>query len=50
MEDKLTKEDYNNIPIVFCTRCLSLKIVIIDDMDYCAECSSTSMQEATIKE
>lgn len=50
MENKLSKEEYNNIPVVFCSRCLSLKIMIIGDMEYCSECSSTHVQEASIQE
>ena len=48
--DKLTKEDYNNEPVFYCSECLSLRIRSLDDIDYCDKCGSTSIEEANIKD
>ena len=48
--DKLSKEDYNNEPVFYCSECLSLKIRNIDDTDYCDKCGSTDIKEANIHE
>lgn len=41
----MTKKEYNEIPVVYCAHCHSLKVMTIEDMDmcYCAECGSTDM-------
>lgn len=47
------KDDYNNEPILYCKRCLSLKIrniPTIDNSDYCDNCSSTEIGECSIEE
>lgn len=36
----MSKEEYDKIPMVYCTQCLSLNI-IAGDIDYCADCGST---------
>lgn len=41
--DKLSKEDYNNEPVYYCSECLSLKIRDIDGTDYCDKCGSTNI-------
>lgn len=42
MENRV--EDYDNIPVTYCKRCLSLRIITLnDDMDYCDECGNTDM-------
>lgn len=46
--DKLSKEDYNNEPVLYCSECLSLRIRNIDDTDYCDKCGSTDIKEANI--
>lgn len=47
----LTTEDYNNIPVHYCTRCLSLKIKILDKyVDYCDNCGSTNIDSCHIDE
>lgn len=46
-KEKLSKEDYEKIPVAYCRNCLSLNIMKIDDddpeLDYCDECGSTSI-------
>lgn len=44
---------YNDEPVLFCKHCLSLKIRNIEeveDSDYCDNCGSTSISEASIHE
>lgn len=42
---------YNDIPVHYCTECLSLKVRIYnEDMDYCDECGSTDINETSITE
>ena len=48
--DKLSKEDYNNEPVFYCTECLSLRVRTIDGTDYCDKCGSTDIQECHIEE
>lgn len=51
INEKLTTEDYNNIPVCYCSRCLSLKIKTVgEDMDYCDDCGNTNITEAHIDE
>lgn len=46
--DKLSKEDYNNEPVLYCSECLSLKIREVDGTDFCDKCGSTDVKEANI--
>lgn len=39
---------YNTIPVVYCADCLSLKVLTVDGIDYCEECGSTNIKEASI--
>ena len=48
MEEK-EKIDYNNIPVYYCKHCLSLKIKSVGDVDYCAHCGSTDIDQGHIK-
>lgn len=53
MKEKLSKEEYNEIPVIYCKTCLSLnikKVPGVVDLDYCDTCSSTSLGEASIEE
>lgn len=48
MEDeKLTKEEYNSIPVMYCKQCRSLKIMQ-SDYDYCDQCGCTDIEETDI--
>ena len=50
-ESKIPIEEYNDIPVHYCTKCGSLRIIIFDnDTDYCDECGSTDIAEAHIEE
>jgi hypothetical protein len=47
---KMSKEEYNNIPVLFCNRCLSLRIRQIDDeIDFCDECGDIDISETHIE-
>lgn len=41
---------YNKEPVLYCTSCLSLKIMGVDDMDYCDDCGSTDVVSSSIEE
>ena len=41
---------YDDIPIFYCTNCLSLKIMGSNDILYCDECGDTDIKECSIKE
>lgn len=43
------KINYNDIPVLYCTKCLSLKIKGVGDLDYCANCGATDIDKAHIK-
>ena len=53
-EKKLSKEDYNNIPVYYCNYCLSLKVKTVAGgslgLDHCAECGGTDILETHISE
>lgn len=42
------KEYYNSIPVCYCKRCLSLRIIDDDDMSFCDECGSIDIGEESI--
>lgn len=47
------KKEYNNEPVLYCKRCLSLRIMNvpkIENSDFCDECGGTDIGEATIDE
>ena len=48
--NKLSKEEYNNEPVYYCSECLSLKIRDIDGTDYCDKCGSTNINQTHINE
>lgn len=52
MEDnKMTKEDYNNEPVYYCSSCLSLNIRLMDNdrkKEYCDECGCTEIKTSHI--
>lgn len=41
-------EDYNEEPVFYCTHCLSLKILALDDYDYCDDCGGTDIATTDI--
>lgn len=46
-------EDYNQEPVYYCKHCLSLKIMRVagmEDAEYCDECGSTNIEQASIQE
>lgn len=46
MEEKI---NYNDEPVFYCKKCLSLKIRVIGDLDYCGQCGCTDIDKAHIK-
>ena len=49
----MTKEEYNQIPVFYCRKCLSLKIrnvERIDNSEYCDDCGSTDIAQASVDE
>lgn len=50
--NKLSTEEYNSIPVLYCKKCLSLKVmnlVGMEDFDYCDECGTTDIGETDIE-
>jgi len=44
--NNLTKEEYNEVPLYYCKRCLSLHILRMDEIggiDYCVKCGGTEI-------
>lgn len=50
-EITLTKEDYNNEPVYYCSSCLSLLIRELDNnICFCDECGDTDIKTSHIEE
>lgn len=48
----LSKEVYNEIPVSYCKRCLSLRVMNLvnsDEFDFCDECGSTDIEQTHIE-
>lgn len=41
---------YNDIPVFYCKKCLSLNIKTVIGMDYCDDCNSTNIDHCHIEE
>lgn len=41
-------DKYNEIPVEYCTHCMSLAIMDVDGTPYCSKCGSTDIEEANI--
>lgn len=51
INEEYSKDEYNSEPVVFCKKCLSLKILSInDEIDYCDDCGSTDIDTANIED
>lgn len=52
MSQQEKSNDYDSEPIIFCARCLSLKIKHEDtiDTDYCVDCGCSNVREASLSE
>lgn len=48
IREELHKKDYNAEPVVYCKNCLSLRIMTLDNMDYCDECGCTDLDTTDI--
>jgi len=45
------RNEYDEIPVHYCRRCLSLKVLIDTEFgDYCGDCGSTDIGEIQIEE
>lgn len=50
--NRLTKDDYNNVPVHYCETCLSLKILPLtkdSDVCYCGDCGNITVNTISIK-
>lgn len=50
---KLSKEEYNKEPVLYCKNCLSLRILSVrgmEDSDYCDECGSTVIESSSVED
>lgn len=53
MGSDMQENEYNQEPVFFCKKCLSLKIrdvEYLEDSEYCDECGSTEVAQASIEE
>lgn len=48
MGRRLDKKRYNDIPVTYCPRCLSLRILSYNGFDYCDDCDNTDLTEGHI--
>ena len=49
----MDKDQFDDEPVYYCKRCLSLKIKqipILGNQDYCEDCNSTDVSTTTIEE
>lgn len=49
-EDQVS--DYNNIPVLYCKHCLSIRvrnIPMMENSDFCDKCGSTDIEETSIE-
>lgn len=50
LRDESKTAEYNSVPVKYCKRCLSLRIMTLNGMDYCDHCGDTDIEESTIEE
>jgi ribosomal protein L37AE/L43A len=49
LERHTTVEEFNEDPVYYCTKCMSLKIKSLNsDIDYCDDCGSTDIETTDI--
>lgn len=47
----MDKSEYDKEPVLYCSTCLSLRVVATQDgIDYCDKCGSTAIESAGIEE
>ena len=46
--NNLNESKYNDIPVFYCKKCLSLKIIDSDGMCFCDKCGSLDIDEESI--
>jgi ribosomal protein L37AE/L43A len=44
------KKRFNDIPVHYCSDCLSLKVLEADGVPYCEKCGNTVVNTASIEE
>lgn len=48
---KSTVDDYNSIPVHYCTKCMSLRVFIFNEAtDYCDVCGCTEIATSSIED
>ena len=50
LKEKLSKEEYNQIPVYYCDSCLSLAVQDIDGIQFCKDCGEVVVNEASIED
>lgn len=45
---KMNPEEYDLEPVVYCKECISLRILRVQDQDYCDECGCTDIASGSI--
>lgn len=48
MNNLLENKEFNEIPVLYCTRCLSLNIKGEYELDYCDDCTSVEISRINI--
>ena len=49
MEEAVEKKNkYNDIPVLYCTDCLSLRVLGVGEVNYCEKCGSTNVESTDI--
>lgn len=43
-------EEFNEEPVYYCKECLSLKILAIDNTEFCDDCGSSDILQTNIRE
>ena len=48
VEGQHNHDEYNSEPVIYCSKCLSIRIRDIDGTNYCDKCGCTDLEEANI--
>lgn len=49
-DNTYTKDEYNNESVYYCKHCLSLRILNLNEFDYCDNCGSTDIEKGHIND
>lgn len=50
MSDMIDNSNYNDEPVFYCSRCLSLKVKCEDGLDYCDDCGCGDIGESSFED